>query len=135
MSLVDASLSSYGSVGPPIGVKIQSDWEKVEGVRKSWRQISDFREAMKGSSLEDMGFLGLSFTWSNKREEDSMILESSLLQSWNVRKRRELRNNIWVKRESLKEACNVDKPSSWKVIRNLEHQLDREMCNDERYWR
>lgn len=55
--------------------EIQREDEKVGGGRKIWRDISNFREALTDSGLEDMGFLGPKFTWSNKREGQSMIME------------------------------------------------------------
>ncbi|KAI9164758.1 hypothetical protein LWI28_001407 [Acer negundo] len=58
----------------------------------------------------------------------------SLLESWNIRKRRELSHNIKIQRDALKEACKVDKPASWKVISKLEHQLDQALSIEERYW-
>ncbi|KAI9196329.1 hypothetical protein LWI28_022986 [Acer negundo] len=55
---------------------------------------------------------------------NKISLCGTLLEAWNVKKRKELRNNILVKREALKEACKTVKPNSWRVIQNLEQQLD-----------
>ncbi|KAK3188546.1 hypothetical protein Dsin_028107 [Dipteronia sinensis] len=49
--------------------------EKVGGLKKSWQQMSEFREALDDCSLEDMGFVGPAYTWCNKREGTEMILE------------------------------------------------------------
>ena len=38
--------------------EIQCDEEKVGGVRKNWKLLAEFREAMDESGLVDMGFLG-----------------------------------------------------------------------------
>ncbi|KAI9181333.1 hypothetical protein LWI28_013917 [Acer negundo] len=53
----------------------QYNCENRGGLRKSWKAMSDFHEAMVDSGLEDIGFKSLIFTWSNKREGDVMILE------------------------------------------------------------
>ncbi|KAK2647698.1 hypothetical protein Ddye_015187 [Dipteronia dyeriana] len=45
------------------------------GLRKKWCAVSDFREAVEDYNLEDMGFTGPKFTWSNKREGASSIAE------------------------------------------------------------
>ena len=37
--------------------------------------MTNFREVVEDGGLIDMGFLGPKFTWSNKQEGDSMILE------------------------------------------------------------
>ncbi|KAK3187994.1 hypothetical protein Dsin_027555 [Dipteronia sinensis] len=37
--------------------------------------MSDFREALEDSKLEDMGFQGPKYTWSNKREGPGLIME------------------------------------------------------------
>lgn len=51
-----------------------------------------------------------------------------------MKKTRDLRNKITVKRDALKEACKVDKPASWRVINMLEQQLDSVLKVEERYW-
>ncbi|KAK3212709.1 hypothetical protein Dsin_017415 [Dipteronia sinensis] len=51
------------------------DSEKLGGITKNWKQVSDFRETLEDCGLEDMGFMGPNFTWCNKRDGDAMILE------------------------------------------------------------
>ncbi|KAK3211112.1 hypothetical protein Dsin_015818 [Dipteronia sinensis] len=51
------------------------DSEKSWGLRKRWSAMSDFREALEDSKLEDMGFQGPKYTWSNKREGTGLIME------------------------------------------------------------
>ncbi|KAK3211754.1 hypothetical protein Dsin_016460 [Dipteronia sinensis] len=53
--------------------EIQFDSEKVGGLRKNWKQMSNFRKAVEDCGLSDMGFRGPIFTWSNKRESSAMI--------------------------------------------------------------
>ncbi|KAK2656063.1 hypothetical protein Ddye_009115 [Dipteronia dyeriana] len=55
--------------------KILCDNDKCGGVDRNWKSMSEIREALDDCGLEDMGFIGLSFTWSNKREGNSMIME------------------------------------------------------------
>ncbi|KAK3211832.1 hypothetical protein Dsin_016538 [Dipteronia sinensis] len=51
------------------------DAEKVGGVDKKWQEIALFREAVEDCGLEDMGFVGARFTWSNKRDGTAAIAE------------------------------------------------------------
>ncbi|KAK2661255.1 hypothetical protein Ddye_007788 [Dipteronia dyeriana] len=51
------------------------DNEKMGGCPKSWRKLAEFREALENCSLEDMGFAGPNFTWSNKKEGSASVLE------------------------------------------------------------
>ncbi|KAK3211795.1 hypothetical protein Dsin_016501 [Dipteronia sinensis] len=49
--------------------------KKVGGTDKKWQEITLFREAVEDCELEDMGFVGAKFTWSNKREGAAAIAE------------------------------------------------------------
>ncbi|KAK2652653.1 hypothetical protein Ddye_012509 [Dipteronia dyeriana] len=55
--------------------EIMCDSGKVGGSNKNWRDMARFREAVDDSNLEDMGFVGAKFTWSNKRDMIAVILE------------------------------------------------------------
>ncbi|KAK3221777.1 hypothetical protein Dsin_008802 [Dipteronia sinensis] len=55
--------------------KIIKDSEKFGGVNKCWKEMSDFRETLEECNLEDMGYVGSKFTWSNKREGSETIME------------------------------------------------------------
>ncbi|KAK3228648.1 hypothetical protein Dsin_000529 [Dipteronia sinensis] len=55
--------------------EIFSDKEKLGGVPKNWKDISDFREVVEECNLEDMGYIGPCFTWSNKTAGASLIME------------------------------------------------------------
>lgn len=55
--------------------EVMADSEKFGGLKKKWQAIAEFREAVADSNLEDMGFSGPIFTWSNKRGGTSTILE------------------------------------------------------------
>ncbi|KAK2647635.1 hypothetical protein Ddye_015124 [Dipteronia dyeriana] len=48
--------------------EMMCDDEKVGGLRKNWQDISEFREAVEACELDNMGFVGNKFTWSNKRD-------------------------------------------------------------------
>ncbi|KAK3200122.1 hypothetical protein Dsin_023537 [Dipteronia sinensis] len=54
--------------------EVLCDDEKLGGSSKRWREMSDFREALADANLEDMGFMGAKFTWSNKRDVASSVL-------------------------------------------------------------
>ncbi|KAK2650963.1 hypothetical protein Ddye_018452 [Dipteronia dyeriana] len=56
------------------------------------------------------------------------------LDSWNHKKRSKLRQDLLEKRNVLKEACNKDKPASWRIINKLENQLDEALSTEEKYW-
>ncbi|KAK2664375.1 hypothetical protein Ddye_002949 [Dipteronia dyeriana] len=56
------------------------------------------------------------------------------LDSWNHKKRNKLRRDLIEKRKKLKEACNMDKPASWRIINKLENQLDEALSTEEKYW-
>lgn len=58
----------------------------------------------------------------------------NFLNAWNVQKRKELSNKILIKRDVLKEACRVVKPETWRVISELEQQLDSVLNVEEKYW-
>ncbi|KAK3230768.1 hypothetical protein Dsin_002649 [Dipteronia sinensis] len=47
--------------------EILCDKEKMGGIRKNWKDMLDFREVLEDCNLEDMGYIGPCFTWSNKR--------------------------------------------------------------------
>ncbi|KAK3204628.1 hypothetical protein Dsin_018674 [Dipteronia sinensis] len=66
--------------------EIMSDSEKLGGLRKNWRFLTDFREAAADYDLEDMGFVGPKYTWSNKRVGSAAISE---------RLDRSLNNSAW----------------------------------------
>ncbi|KAK2656633.1 hypothetical protein Ddye_009685 [Dipteronia dyeriana] len=51
------------------------DSEKSGSFRKNWSAMSDFREAMENSQLEDIGFQGPKYTWSNKKYGNGLIME------------------------------------------------------------
>ncbi|KAK3211146.1 hypothetical protein Dsin_015852 [Dipteronia sinensis] len=147
------------------------DKEKSGGIRKNWKEMSDFRKVLEDCNLKDMGYIGPCFTMSNKREGDYLIMERldkgfcnrdwgrlfpqfvirhlefwgsdhrprvlevwRMLNSWNVRKRRDHCQNLNNKKEALKQACPVNVPVSWKEIRSLESQLDEALVTEERYW-
>ncbi|KAK2665571.1 hypothetical protein Ddye_004145 [Dipteronia dyeriana] len=55
--------------------EIMCDSENVGGSNKNWRDMARFREAVDDSNLEDMGFVGAKFTWSNKRDGIAVISE------------------------------------------------------------
>ena len=55
--------------------EIMGDEEKFGGLQKNWKAITDFREIIKECSLEDMGFVGPCFTWSNKREGSGQVMK------------------------------------------------------------
>ncbi|KAK3225397.1 hypothetical protein Dsin_005259 [Dipteronia sinensis] len=40
-----------------------------------WHSLADFREAVEDYDLEDMGYMGPKFTWSNKREGVCLIMK------------------------------------------------------------
>lgn len=50
-------------------------FEKIGGNPKSWRSMETFREAMRFCSLEDLGYTGSMFTWSNGRQGNDNIRE------------------------------------------------------------
>ncbi|KAK3206743.1 hypothetical protein Dsin_020789 [Dipteronia sinensis] len=189
--------------------------EKLGGSDKRWKEMSDFREALEDANLEDMGFIGAKFKWSNKRDGASYVLErldrgpcnkgfrslcprfvirhmefwdatnvynpvkkgirfffeecwtedieckeivdsvwrdgsynckiqsvlnnidrcGRLLNDWNPRKRKHLRQNLHAKREALRKACKGDVPIPWKDIKLLESRLDEVLETEERYWK
>ncbi|KAK3198418.1 hypothetical protein Dsin_021833 [Dipteronia sinensis] len=50
--------------------EIMCDDEKIGGVIKNWRSMTEFREALKDCNLEDMGFIG-----PNKRDGGASVME------------------------------------------------------------
>ncbi|KAK2641359.1 hypothetical protein Ddye_023122 [Dipteronia dyeriana] len=55
--------------------EIICDNDKRGRTDRNWRVMSDFREALEDCELKDMGFIGPKFTWRNKRNGSSMIME------------------------------------------------------------
>lgn len=49
--------------------------KKLGGIPKDGCMLSAFREALDDSGLEDLGFVGPTYTWCNKREGDALIQE------------------------------------------------------------
>ncbi|KAK2661827.1 hypothetical protein Ddye_000401 [Dipteronia dyeriana] len=49
--------------------------EEIGGTRINWKDLARFREVVEECKPEDMGFRDPKFTWSNKREGPTMILE------------------------------------------------------------
>uniref|UniRef100_A0A2N9FK76 Reverse transcriptase domain-containing protein n=1 Tax=Fagus sylvatica TaxID=28930 RepID=A0A2N9FK76_FAGSY len=47
--------------------------EKYGREDRSLRQMANFREALSDCSLMDLGFIGFEFTWSNNREDESLV--------------------------------------------------------------
>jgi hypothetical protein len=47
--------------------------EKYGREDRSLRQMANFREALSDCSLMDLGFIGSEFTWSNNREDESLV--------------------------------------------------------------
>ncbi|KAK3192990.1 hypothetical protein Dsin_024300 [Dipteronia sinensis] len=169
--------------------EVLSDDEKLGGSYKRWREMSDFREALEDANLEDMGFIGAKFTWSNKRDGASSVLERldrglcnkgfrlicprfviRHMEFWGsdhrplviecpdaanmynqVKRGRRfffeecwtedteckeiVDSNLYVKREALRKACNMDVPIPWKDIKVLESRLDEVLETEERYWK
>ena len=55
-----------------------------------------------------------------------------LLNSWNIKKRKDMRLNLQSKREALREATKVDNLVSWRVISKLEADLNEVLDLEER---
>ncbi|KAK3229057.1 hypothetical protein Dsin_000938 [Dipteronia sinensis] len=55
--------------------EILYDKEKMGGVQKNWKEMSDFIEVINECNLEDMRYIGHCYTWSNKRAIDYLIME------------------------------------------------------------
>ncbi|KAK3212073.1 hypothetical protein Dsin_016779 [Dipteronia sinensis] len=55
--------------------EILSDSDKFGGADRNWRTMSDFRETLEDCELENMGFIGPRFTWSNKKAGNALIME------------------------------------------------------------
>ena len=51
------------------------DDEKQGGLVKPWKLLEDFRNALDSCELDDMGFRGSAFTWSNRRSGVDLIHE------------------------------------------------------------
>jgi len=49
--------------------EILQDSEKRGGARRRWSQMVDFRTALDHCHLNDMGFSGAKYTWSNRRRD------------------------------------------------------------------
>ncbi|KAH9650223.1 putative reverse transcriptase/RNA-dependent DNA polymerase [Citrus sinensis] len=49
--------------------------EKSEGNDKSFRRVSEFREAVQDSNLADLGYKGYQFTWCNGRDGHHFVEE------------------------------------------------------------
>ncbi|KAK3230767.1 hypothetical protein Dsin_002648 [Dipteronia sinensis] len=76
---------------------------------------------------------------SGYRDQSESVLSKidrcgRMLSSWNIKKRRDHRQDLHNKKEALKQACQVNVPVSWKEIRSLETQLDEALVTEERYW-
>ncbi|KAK2651126.1 hypothetical protein Ddye_018615 [Dipteronia dyeriana] len=57
------------------------------------------------------------------------------MREWNIKKRKEQRHNLRVKKDALARASSNGIPHSWIFIKNLEDQLDEVMEIEERYWK
>ncbi|KAK0572934.1 hypothetical protein LWI29_000634 [Acer saccharum] len=55
--------------------EVLDDVEKLGGVPKDRKLLSDFREALADSGLEDFGYVGPHYTWCNKREGVAAVSE------------------------------------------------------------
>ncbi|KAK3212451.1 hypothetical protein Dsin_017157 [Dipteronia sinensis] len=55
--------------------EILCDDEKVGGLRRNRRLMEEFRETLDWCELSDMGYIGLDFTWGNRRNGSEMIQE------------------------------------------------------------
>jgi exonuclease III len=55
--------------------EILVDAEKQEGARPSWAQMEAFRNTLEFCQLNDMGFIGSRFTWSNKQSDICFMKE------------------------------------------------------------
>lgn len=49
--------------------------EKIGGHLRRRQLMEDFRDALNACELKDMGYLGLVYTWSNKREGNVLVQE------------------------------------------------------------
>ncbi|KAI9153309.1 hypothetical protein LWI28_009287 [Acer negundo] len=58
----------------------------------------------------------------------------TLLRTWNIRKRNELRANIQSKRVALKNATDTDSHVHWKEVNKMECELNEALDMEERYW-
>ncbi|KAK3211646.1 hypothetical protein Dsin_016352 [Dipteronia sinensis] len=56
------------------------------------------------------------------------------LKVWNTKMRRDMRANLQSKNEALRKATDVDIPVLWKVVQNLEKELNEVLNEEERYW-
>ncbi|KAK3204431.1 hypothetical protein Dsin_018477 [Dipteronia sinensis] len=121
--------------------EIQYDSEKLGEVSNNWSYVAAFRKVLKECRLEDIGFFGTKFMWSNKRDGKDMIMEwvnrawrlgrnsdnmavvlymiescRKHLDSWTKKCRRCLREDIRRKIKVLGKTCMVEQPGSWKVL-------------------
>ncbi|KAK2640566.1 hypothetical protein Ddye_028361 [Dipteronia dyeriana] len=55
--------------------EILNENEKVGGVCRTKGRIERFRETLDECGLQDLGFMGPSFTWCDKRDREEMIQE------------------------------------------------------------
>ncbi|KAK3225835.1 hypothetical protein Dsin_005697 [Dipteronia sinensis] len=55
--------------------EVLEDVGKLGGSARNWWAMTDFREALNDCNLEDMGYVGPRFTWSNKRNGSETIME------------------------------------------------------------
>lgn len=53
--------------------EIVSMEEKMEGARRSQRQMGDFRDAINQCGFKDLGYIGPDFTWYNMREGEERV--------------------------------------------------------------
>ncbi|KAG2706415.1 hypothetical protein I3760_05G103200 [Carya illinoinensis] len=66
--------------------EILDNFEKYGGSLRSNTQLREFREVLEVCELRDLGFVGTRFTWSNRREGASLIMQ---------RLDRFLANSLW----------------------------------------
>jgi exonuclease III len=55
--------------------EILTQGEKTGAVLRKERQMDQFREALEGCNLHDLGFTGAPFTWNNGRHDESFVKE------------------------------------------------------------
>ncbi|KAK2641420.1 hypothetical protein Ddye_023183 [Dipteronia dyeriana] len=143
-SYVDVSLVSYSNFHIDVDIvshkdirwrftgfygdfnEILMDSEKSGGIQRPQNLMENFRSALNDCGLQDIGFVGSTFTWCNKRDGEDMIQE---------RLDRVVCDCQWDKHEELKMLSTNVTTGSWKKIREVENKLDVLLDKEELYWK